>query len=217
MTSSLPHFLREVADTIATRPHEKAECLRGIEQEVELLERRVGVLLQVARLESVEPGARYETFSVQHWAGEILARLERSARSQGINWTTRLPDGDREVRGDPQHLVQALANVVDNAIHALAEQQDASIEVTVSFDEANWTLVVADNGPGISEEHLAHVFRRFYRADEHRGRDIGGVGLGLSLVRAIAEAHGGGARVESQVGRGTTVTMSMAIDGSSTT
>ncbi|MFT5051668.1 MAG: signal transduction histidine kinase [Chlamydiales bacterium] len=151
---------------------------------------------------------------MHHWTAEILSRLELDARSRGIDWAAHLPEMDCELRGDPQHLVQALANVVDNAIHTLDGRADARIEVTVTFDERRWTLVVFDNGPGIPAEHLEHVFRRFYRVDEHRDRDLGGVGLGLSLVRAIVEAHGGGVSLESQVDSGTTVTM--AVDGSST-
>jgi len=205
--------IQVLADTIDQRPDGRQACVRGIEQEVALLDRLVGDLLHAARLGSEDSVARYETFSVQHWAGEVLARLEVDARSKGIAWNSRLPEVDREVRGDPQHLVQALANVVDNAIHALVDRPDACIEVTVSCDDEHWTLVVTDNGPGIPAEHLTHVFRRFYRVDEHRDRDVGGVGLGLSLARAIVEAHGGQAQLESQVGTGTTVTMSMAVDG----
>jgi signal transduction histidine kinase len=199
------------AETIARRPDEKEECIRGIEQEIALLNRLVEDLLQVARIESDQRSGRQETFSLQHWAGEILARLERSARASGIEWTARLPELDTDVRGDAQHLAQALANLVDNAIHALRGRQGAGIEVVVAVDGGTWTMVVADNGPGIPDEHLTHVFRRFYRADEHRDREAGGVGLGLSLVRAIAEAHGGEASIDSQVGQGTRVTISLPV------
>ena len=205
--------IQVLAETIAERLSEKEECIRGIEQEIRLLDRLVGDLLQVARIESDQHRARHETFSIQHWSGETLGRLERSARSKGIGWTTRLPEEDAEVRGDPEHLALALANLVDNAIHALGGRQDPAIEVVVARDGKTWTMVVADNGPGIPKEHLPHVFRRFYRADEHRDREAGGVGLGLSLVRAIAEAHGGGASIESCLSQGTRVTISLPIIG----
>ena len=203
--------IQVLAETIETRPGEKQECIRGIEQEIGLLDRLVGDLLQVARLESDQRSARHETFSLAHWARETLARLERSAHAQGIGWTATLPHDDREVRGDAQHLASALANLVDNAIHVLRGRQDPAIEVAIEHDGERWTLSVADNGPGIPDEHLAHVFRRFYRADEHRDRETGGVGLGLSLVRAIAEAHGGEASIESRVDEGTRVTIALPI------
>jgi signal transduction histidine kinase len=199
------------AETIVQRPDEKQACVRAIEEEIRLLDGLVEDLLQVARLESDQRSPRQESFSLQHWASEILARLERSTVSKGIAWTARLPEQDAETRGDPQHLALALSNLVDNATHALRGRDDPSIQVEVSHNGEAWTLAVEDNGPGIPEEHLAQVFRRFYRADDHRDRETGGVGLGLSLVRAIAEAHGGEASIDSHVGRGTRVTLSLPI------
>jgi signal transduction histidine kinase len=203
--------IQVLAETVELRPDETYECVRGIEQEIALLDRLVGDLLQVARIESSRRSAEHEAFSLRHWAIETTARLERSARAHGIGWTARLPDDDAEVHGDRQHLALALGNLVDNAIHALKDRADAAIRVEVARDGDQWSITVADNGPGISEEHLEHVFRRFYRADEHRGRESGGVGLGLSLVRAIAEVHGGDASIESRVEGGTRVTMSLPV------
>jgi signal transduction histidine kinase len=203
--------IQVLAETVARRPDERAECLRGIEQEIELLDRLVEDLLQVARTESDHRSARHETFSLHHWAGETLGRLERSARSNGIGWTTRLPAEDSDVRADPQHLTLALANLVDNAIHVLRGRAAPMLNVVIDRDDETWSMSVTDNGPGIAEEHLEHVFRRFYRADEHRDRASGGVGLGLSLVRATAEAHGGEASIESGLEQGTCVTISLPI------
>ena len=64
---------------------------------------------------------------------------------------------------------------------------------------------MADTGGGIPAEHLPHLFERFYRADLARGRDVEGAGLGLSIAKALTEAHGGAISVESVVGQGTTV------------
>jgi signal transduction histidine kinase len=139
--------------------------------------------------------------------------LESKARSSGVDWNTSLPEEDREVRCDSQRLAQALGNLVDNAIHALEGRDDPRIEISVSVgtDTDTWTLTVEDNGPGIPADDLPHVFRRFYRVGDDRGREEGGVGLGLSLVRAIAEAHGGEATIESRPGEGTQVTVSLPI------
>ncbi|MFT7486645.1 MAG: signal transduction histidine kinase [Candidatus Paceibacteria bacterium] len=205
--------IQVLADTVAVRPQETGECLRGIDQEVGLLDRLVGDLLQAARLDSEQPKERLESFSIQHWATETFRRLERSALAKGAAWSSLIPEDDLEVRGDPQHLFQAFANVVDNALNAFDGQPSASIAVSVDFDAEYWVLTVADNGPGIPEEHVEHVFRRFYRVHEHRDREAGGVGLGLSMVQSITKAHGGSTTMESQVGSGTTITMRMAIEG----
>jgi len=72
-------------------------------------------------------------------------------------------------------------------------------------------LTVADSGPGMSEQHLAHVFERFYRADATRARPDGGAGLGLSIVAAVAEAHGGTVSVRSEPGTGTSFTVTLPL------
>jgi two-component system OmpR family sensor kinase len=74
-------------------------------------------------------------------------------------------------------------------------------------------LVVEDDGEGIPEEHLPHLFERFYRVDKARDRERGGSGLGLAIVKAILEAHGGEVWVESQVGKGTAFSFSLPASG----
>jgi two-component system heavy metal sensor histidine kinase CusS len=93
---------------------------------------------------------------------------------------------------------------VENAVrHTPA---GGSIEITVANRDANSEVSVKDNGSGIAAEHLPRVFDRFYRADSARSSE--GVGLGLALVKSIMDLHGGAAVIESQPGRGTTVTLS---------
>ncbi len=204
--------IQVMAETIALKPEQADECIKGIDQEVALLDRLVGDLVETARIESETSSARLETFSLLNWASETMRRLESKVRSTQIDWATRLPEQDREIRGDPQRLAQAVGNLVDNAINALEGRTDPRIEVSLAIDEERWLLDVNDNGRGLPEDELPHVFRRFYRVEKHRGREQGGVGLGLSLVRAIAEAHGGEASIESQVDKGTKVTLSIPLD-----
>ena len=203
--------IQVMAQTIGMHPDEADEYIHGIGQEIALLDRLVGDLVESARIESDSPAARPERFSLLQWSGETLRRLESEARSRKIGWTSRLPPRDLEVCGDPQRLAQAVGNLVDNAITALDGHSDARIEVTIAVTDVAWSVAVEDNGPGIPADDLPHVFRRFYRVDTDRGRDRGGVGLGLSLVRAIAEAQGGKASIESQAGEGTTALISFPI------
>jgi len=79
-------------------------------------------------------------------------------------------------------------------------------DVSVSLEEAADEVVisVSDHGPGISREHVARLFERFYRVDKARSRDLGGTGLGLAIVKHIAQAQGGSVSVDSTVGKGST-------------
>lgn len=201
--------IQVLAQTIGNHPEEAEACIRGIDQEVALLDRLVGDLLQAARIESAARAPRFTSFSLTQWATETLGRLEGRCREAGIAWEVHIPADDLEVRGDPQRLAQAVGNLVDNSVAALAGRPDPAIEVALAAegDGAGWRLTVRDNGRGVPEADLPHLFRRFYRVGDDRSRDRGGVGLGLSLVRAIAQAHGGTASITSRLGAGTEVTL----------
>jgi two-component system sensor histidine kinase ResE len=121
--------------------------------------------------------------------------------------------------GDRQRLVQMVSNLVDNAIkYAAGSDKKISIETGTTANSA-WVRV-SDNGPGISPEHLPHLFDRFYRIDQARTRGSNdsngskppaGSGLGLSIVQRIVQSHGGEIKVESQVGVGTTFVASFKV------
>jgi len=120
------------------------------------------------------------------------------------------------VHGDRQYLEQMIANLVENGIK-YASGPGKSVRVETGYQASGAWVRVSDNGPGITAEHLPHLFDRFYRVDEARsrqkdfadgaGRDtiaLSGSGLGLSIVKWIAQAHGGDVRVESEPGIGST-------------
>jgi signal transduction histidine kinase len=81
----------------------------------------------------------------------------------------------------------------------------------LSRQAGNAVLSVTDSGPGMSTDEMAHVFERFYRADVSRSRASGGAGLGLAIVSALAEAHGGSAFVKSELGHGATFTITLPV------
>ena len=109
------------------------------------------------------------------------------------------------VPGDADRLVVALDALLENAV-AHTEPGDR-IEVSVRLEDAKAVIAVADSGCGIPSADLDHIFGRFTRAEPYRSRDVGGFGLGLPIVQAIAEAHHGSVRVHSISGQGTTFEM----------
>src|SRR5262249_35142708 len=98
-----------------------------------------------------------------------------------------------------------LRQVVDNLLSNVRSHTPPGSAVTVGLARSNGTavLTVADSGPGMGDEQLAHVFERFYRADPSRARASGGAGLGLAIAAAAVEAHGGDFVAESAPGEGT--------------
>lgn len=111
------------------------------------------------------------------------------------------------IAGDCPRLQQMLRNLVGNAVQHTAP--GTPVTVTVGGEEGRVVVAVRDEGEGIAPEHLPHVRERFYRVHPGRGRDGGSSGLGLAIVEAIANAHGGTVAITSVLGRGTTVRVSL--------
>jgi two-component system OmpR family sensor kinase len=166
--------------------------VRGIKLETTRMARLVEDLLLLARLDEGRPLHTAPVELVDLAAGAI-----ETARTVGPQWPLRLEASDAvEVPGDELQLRQVLDNLLAN--------------VRAGAGEA--LLEVADEGPGITPEQAARVFERLYRADPSRARSTGGgAGLGLAIVQAIAEAHGGSASVISTVGGGATFQIRLPI------
>jgi signal transduction histidine kinase len=106
-------------------------------------------------------------------------------RSKGIGINVDVPDV--EIQGDPERLLQAFLNILDNAIkHSIT---DSMVFVSGKTGSAQVTVQIRDQGPGITESALPHIFEQFYTADP--SRQGSGTGLGLAIARRIVEAHGG--------------------------
>ena len=110
------------------------------------------------------------------------------------------PVAETTVLGDRDRLAVALDALLENAVaHTTPGDR---IEVSARLDDDGVVLAVADSGSGIRDEDLQRIFQRFARAEPHRSRPSGGLGLGLAIVQAIAEAHGGSVSVQSTFGHG---------------
>jgi len=130
-----------------------------------------------------------------------VARIMHSlAEHAGVTLAVELPGGDMEVVADRDRIVQVLLGFVDNALKH--SHSGCAVHMRAMRTGQGAVIEVADEGHGIPAEQLAHVFDRFYRADESRsGR--GGAGLGLAIAKEIVEAHGSTIRVSSSPETGT--------------
>ena len=117
------------------------------------------------------------------------------------------PPDDLTVWADPEAVGQILDNLVDNAIKYTRAGGTVRVRWAAAGDTVN--IDVEDNGPGIPEVDLPRIFARFYRVDRARSRELGGTGLGLAIVKRLSQAMGGSVRVTSEIGRGTTFTVSL--------
>lgn len=137
------------------------------------------------------------------------ARLLATGQELVLDW----PRVDLEpLQADADLLRRALNNLLENALRYTPAGQ--RISLTVMPEAGGCAFVVRDEGCGIAPEHLPRLFERFYQVDDARTRQRGSSGLGLAIVRAIAEAHGGNVRLKSMPGQGTTVTLWLPMPGS---
>ncbi len=187
----------------AERPGDLSAVMRRIEDEATRMGVLVDDLLLLARLDQGRP-LELVPVDLASVAREVAADAAVVDAGRAITFTAPSPV---VVLGDEQRLRQAIANLVRNALYHTPP--GTPVEVTVRADGARAAVSVTDHGPGIAPEHLGKIFERFYRADSSRTRESGGMGLGLAIVSSIAEAHGGSARVESEVGSGATFTIEL--------
>ena len=161
-----------------------------IDHETYKLEAIIGDLLDLAKLEGGGSTLAIEPVFVAELFGRVEDRHQPTLQARRITLETKT-DEDLQVAGDLQRLEQALQNVASNAIRHTPD--GGRVELRADEREDGVHIIVRDTGPGIPAEHLPHVFDRFYKVDPSRttSGSAAGSGLGLSIVRAIVERHGG--------------------------
>jgi two-component system, OmpR family, sensor kinase len=187
-------FRRGAAD----RPEDLAKAMRRIEEEANRMGVLVDDLLLLARLDQGRP-LEVQPVDLSRLARDAVDDTRAIAPSRLIDYT---PNGAIVVPGDEVRLRQVLGNLMQNALqHTPA---DTPVHVRVAADGDDAIIEVRDEGQGMSPDESARVFERFWRGDPSRQRASGGAGLGLAIVAAIADAHGGHAEVQSAPGHGAT-------------
>jgi signal transduction histidine kinase len=179
--------------------------------EVDRLTAMTKSLLTLAQFAGDRPPLVLETLDLPPLIEEVVGELSVLAQEAGIHLQAECQPVP-PLMGDASQLKQALINLLDNALRHTPS--GGTITVRVGHHDTSIRLCVEDTGPGIESQHLPHLFERFYRVDQARDRQSGGTGLGLAIVKEIVEAHGGHIQAHSQVGTGTTMTITLPTAGS---
>ena len=193
-----------VAQQKARGPEEYAEALSDIEREAARMGTIVDDLLILARADAGQRAPRRERCFLDDVVLDAVHAAQPLADRRGV----RLEGGtlgEAAVSAEPELLRQAAVIVLDNALKYTPS--GGTVTVTVAAAEGRCTLAVRDTGIGIAPDVLPHVFERFFRGAPAAGREPG-AGLGLAIARWIADAHGAQVEIQSEVGRGTDVSLS---------
>jgi two-component system, OmpR family, phosphate regulon sensor histidine kinase PhoR len=204
--------VRALAETLLTALPDDPEAGRRfalrIAREAERLDALARDLLDLSRVErgtlDVEP------VDLVGLVKEVVGGYADRAEERRITLSSELQPGVA-MRGDRAQLGLLLSNLIDNALRYTTAK--GTVCVRLDAAESRAVIQVSDTGQGIPAGELSRVFERFYRVDKARARQTGGTGLGLAIVRHVAEAHGGTVRVDSELARGTTFTVTLPVAG----
>jgi two-component system phosphate regulon sensor histidine kinase PhoR len=183
-----------------------------MEGEANRMNRLVGDLISLNRVESEERVRPKEDICLSDQVQSTINSLRPLAEGAGVKITLNTPNDPVVVPGDADQLRQVCTNLIENAIKYGGSGGRVDVVVSTSARETalrgpGARLQVIDKGPGIDPVHLPRLTERFYRADNHRSRELGGTGLGLAIVKHIINRHRGRLRVESKLGMGSTFTV----------
>ena len=185
-------------------PAEYKESLAVIQDEARRLTRLIDDLLNLARADAGHVRLHVEEFYVNDLLAECCRSIQAKASAKEISLECRCPE-DVAYRGDPELIRRLVLNLLENAIRYTPE--GGRVQLNVEDLASELRIQVADTGVGIPPETATHVFERFYRGDQARSRQNGGFGLGLSIVKWIAESHNGSVELSSEPGLGSTFTV----------
>jgi two-component system phosphate regulon sensor histidine kinase PhoR len=196
-------YLETLLDGAIDEPEHARRFLQIASSHAERLSRLVDDLLQLSNIETGKVVLAPEPLALAELASGIVAMFEAQATRGGVTLLNEVP-AHLVVLADRDRLVQILVNLLDNAV----KYTPAGGRITLGAAPGPGGRVevhVTDTGIGIPSTDLPRITERFYRVDKTRSRELGGTGLGLAIVKHLVQAHGGEIRVESELGKGTTV------------
>ncbi|MDD4511193.1 MAG: HAMP domain-containing sensor histidine kinase [Oscillospiraceae bacterium] len=181
------------------------ELFQSCHDEILRLTNIVNQLQELNQLEDGKIELNKSTFTVGELLDGLVRDFSMTAKEKGIVLMSDAPEPSANLSADLCRLKQCMINLIANAIHASADGGVITLAHR-SQKDADY-LAVADHGKGIPSEELPQIFERFYRVDKSRNQKTGGMGIGLSITKAIVEAHQGKIEVTSALGAGTTFTI----------
>ncbi len=187
-------------------PELRSRFIQTAQDETMRLSRLIKDLLDLGRLEAGVTRLEQQPIKLRDLVNRAVRAIESRMHSKNMAIVADIPD--IQIQGDPERLLQAFLNILDNALKHSVE--DSTVFVSGQIEGNQIAVAITDQGSGISDRDLPHVFEQFYTGD--RSRQGSGTGLGLAIARRIVEAHGGKITASSKPGKGATFTIGLLLD-----
>ncbi len=205
--TSIKAYVETLIDGAVDDPVARAPFLEKIHSNSNRLTALVSDILDISRLESSPHDDERHRMDLNKLVERVVGQFRERAQKRSVTLEFTRCAQSAEAFVNDHDMSEAVENLIDNAIKYSAERGTVGIRVT--RDDGQLTVSISDNGIGIPKESLPRVFERFYRVDQARSRALGGTGLGLSIVKHVALRHGGKAEAQSELGKGSTFTITL--------
>jgi len=199
-------FISTLQEGAINDPEVNLKYLDRTDKNLQRLITLVKDLDTISKLETGELKPDYSIFNIQDVIFEIFDILQEKAQSYQINLINNI-DKPIYVKADKEKITEVIHNLTLNSI--IYGKKNGTTTIDIEEKEDHIVIQLKDNGIGIEEKHLKHIFERFYRVDKSRSRERGGSGLGLSIVKHIIDTHNQKISVKSVLGEGTTFYFSL--------
>ena len=192
----------ELLENGLVKPEDTARFVGNIRKEATRLVSLINDIIRLSQLdENNEPAT--ETVELTEVAKEVVEVLTASAVKRNV--TLSIEGEPQTIFGVRRYIYEIIYNLCDNAIRYNVD--GGKVEIKIGKDNGRAVVSVKDTGIGIAPEHQSRIFERFYRVDKSHSKETGGTGLGLSIVKHAVQYHSGKVTLDSEVGKGTTITV----------
>jgi len=201
--TSILGFIETLIGPAADDKAAQGRFLGIMQTEAERMVRLIDDLLSLSRIEMTRYVAPEMEVNIKKLIVNTVGAIQPGAAARNIKMECNISENMPQIRGDGDQLTQVFINLLSNASKYCDPDSTVHISATPTLDNKRIQIRIRDEGPGISQEHLARLTERFYRVDTARSRKMGGTGLGLAIVKHILLRHDTNLDIKSEVGKGT--------------
>ena len=205
--TNISGYLEALHDKVIEGKEPTEKTLILLREEANRLTSMVDDLRRLSKIESAGYRLTTEPLNLGEITDEIIFNFIPRIESKELNISTDIPGNLPPIRADKNALIQILSNLIDNAI--AYTNNGGMIKISANQINRSVEISVNDNGIGISDKDMTHIFERFYRADKSRSRETGGTGIGLAIVKELVNQLGGRIHVKSVPDKGSTFTFTL--------